>query len=121
MREERINFETAKLARERGFNIPCQAEYFSKVKSEYSITISTQNWNSDLYPNCYSAPTQSLLQKWLREEHNLKIGVNTPFNGSKDYQVSFPVNKIDWYNSDYYRTYEQALEKGLQEALKLIK
>ena len=59
------------------------------------------------------APTQSLLQKWLRETHNIFISINVNYcykiyNNDELYEESF-----------YYNNYEEALEQGLQEALKL--
>lgn len=64
-------------------------------------------------------PTQSLLQKWLREVHNLYVAVPyiwayKIFNIQKD-------NDEDLGNSIIsYASYEEALEAGLIEALKLI-
>ena len=64
------------------------------------------------------------LQKWLREEHHLIVIVayqyehdSTPYS----YWIykennSLPLNQ--WIND--LKTYEEALEMGLQEALKLI-
>lgn len=75
-------------------------------------------------PIKYPAPTQSLLQKWLREKHKiiLIIGYQYEYDSTpysywiyKEEQ-SLPINQ--WV--DDLETYEEALEKGLQEALKLI-
>jgi hypothetical protein len=63
------------------------------------------------YPN---VPTQSLLQKWLREVHNIFITVNINL-----YCAIFH-NKDFYMVTDYYNSYEEVLEVGLQEALKLI-
>ena len=75
-------------------------------------------------PIKYPAPTQSLVQKWLREKHKiiLIIGYQYEYDSTpysywiyKEEQ-SLPINH--WV--DDLETYEEALEKGLQEALKLI-
>ena len=75
------------------------------------------------YPN---APTQSLLQRWLREVHKNEVYV-VPYsvtNGHKMiggegfYEVVIDKAATTWSG---YNTYEQALEVGLFEALKLIK
>ena len=109
-----ISFETAKLAEEKGFKKLCDFSY-----DEDGILTGNceQSYN-------YVAPTQSLLQKWLREEHHLIVIVayqyehdSTPYS----YWIykennSLPLNQ--WIND--LKTYEEALEKGLQEALKLI-
>ena len=70
--------------------------------------------------------TQSLLQRWLREEHNISV--------ESKYDVVLAKNSFYWtiYDSNTsntfqnriihdFKTYESALEKGIYEALKLIK
>jgi hypothetical protein len=108
MKEQLITFETAKLAKEKGFMV------------------------------VHKLPTQSLLQKWLREKHNLNIKVDDFLNSDLDVVWDFEIVRIGTdldergnyialvpYSMDAntdrdFKTYEEALEKGLQEALKLI-
>lgn len=69
-------------------------------------------------------PTQSYLQTWLRKKHHLHVHIACSslvqyFPMIEELQVDGiqmrgPVFKI-------FRTYEEALEFGLDEALKLIK
>jgi hypothetical protein len=120
MKEELIKFETAKLAKEKGFDI--ETDYF---------TLGNYNPNNDLMALCYKSeidfyflPTQSLLQRWLREKHEIFIDIST---GSKDeFGVIFGKNDTpDWIRDDtgeviFFATYEETLEKGLQKALTLI-
>ena len=113
MEEQLISFETAKLAKEKGFNWKVSLHYesngnrfFDKVECNFN--------NVELI--C-SAPTQSLLQKWLREVHKLIITIDHVTSKGWCYRIQ--INNSDW--SIYFKTYEEALEKGLQEALKLIK
>lgn len=135
MKEQLVEFETAKLAKEKGFNIPCYNHFTRKGKFrfchpddvKYSFVHENEGW--------VEAPTQSLLQKWLREEHNIFVSINTvseeKWYSAEDvehipvhkYRViknidNFKYDVIDW--SEPFETYEEALEKGLQEALKLI-
>ena len=144
MEDTRITFETAKLAKEKGFNE--REHYFYKVKSENDIELygctkkqlvgfkgytpiyhkvrdyhtNKEKLNAKLY-RC-SAPTQSLLAKWLREEHNIIILVD--YEGIDGYYYKFYSYKEGNKNYDAsdknYNTYEEAYEIGLQEALKLI-
>ena len=144
MKDTRITFETAKLAKEKGFNE--RVHYFYKVKSEndielYGCTIkqlvgfkghfpiyhkvrdyhtNKEKLNAKLY-RC-SAPTQSLLAKWLREEYNIIVLVD--YEGIDGYYYKFYSYKEGNKNYDAsyknYNTYEEALEAGLQVALKLI-
>ena len=68
----------------------------------------------------YVAPTQSLLQKWLREKHDIHITITSISQESWQYHIQKPKDKLgDNYEEDF-ENYEEALEVGLQEALKLI-
>ena len=132
MSEEIISLETAKLAKENGFNLNSPAFYGcdnpSSGNSNKLILRTWEDWanfgkeESQGGTLIYSAPTQSLLQRWLREKHNIHIEVYvnqtgwgwilTKLNGTIIKEIT------DWKFSD---TYEQALEAGLLEALELIK
>ena len=63
----------------------------------------------------------SLLQKWLRDEHNIQI--NSWYDEDAGYQVMWEVmdGKGNYAKAYHYTTYDKALEKGLTEAMKLIK
>jgi hypothetical protein len=74
------------------------------------------------YPN---VPTQSLLQKWLREVHEISVESTSCWwdDGKKEFEYN--VYKKDLGGDSpcslsVFKTYEEALEVGLQEALKLI-
>ena len=72
---------------------------------------------------CCSAPTQSLLQKWLREEHYIIVWVY-PAIRLNGYQGCIQKKNMVGKNiilTHKFETYEEALEQGLFEALKLIK
>ena len=168
MKEQLISFETAKLAKEKDFNILQHSYYFEDGEfkenslkgtngyygEEYEFNLSefNENWNDKWltkktgdrcfgcskqkgYLETFSAPTQSLLQRWLREVHNIYVesyhdltsdGTKIQFYTSwgflqqKDKNGNRNVN--GWYDEyNDWKTYEEALEIGLQEALKLIK
>ena len=110
MKEQLISFETAKLAKEKGFKKLCDFSY-----DEDGILTGNceQSYN-------YVAPTQSLLQKWLREKHDIHITITSISQESWQYHIQKPKDKLgDNYEEDF-ENYEEALEVGLQEALKLI-
>ena len=101
MEDTRITFETEKLAKEKGCNL--------------------ENCTCGGYPDCIcfdKRVSQSLLAKWLREEHNIHLIAYKNIN----------IDGYDWCyittdgitNINSYKTYEEAYEIGLQEALKLI-
>lgn len=109
MTEQRVTLETAKLAKEKGFDIEyCQCGGF---------------------PECIctdKSPTQSLLQKWLREKYYIEIeikphSVSTSSLGKFSYSVGVKQHYQETeFIEDCFTPYEDALEVGLQEALKLI-
>lgn len=126
MNEQLISFETAKLTKEKGFN--WEVVNYIKLSTISNPLIEDeckpQNINSLQCNTIFSRPTQSLLQKWLRDKHKiiLIIGYQYEYDSTpysywiyKEGQSS-PINQ--WV--DDLETYEQALELGLQEALKLI-
>ncbi len=115
MKEQLIEFKTAKLAKEKGFNIEGHQYYYDSPKSIlwHSIKMEMHNESDNI-----SVEAQSLLQKWLREEHRLIVEID--FLGTQAWDVGIANYKIP-YLRDYFKTYEEALEKGLIEALKLIK
>lgn len=126
MEEQLINFETARLydLDKTIFDIHngCyteDGEFLSEADPKYGLT------------KYYPAPTQSLLQKWLREKHKIEISIETiwadKFRTTPNYipWVYYTLEEEDEKLEDespiYFKTYEEALEIGLQEALNTIK
>ncbi len=119
MKEVLISLETAKLAKEKGFNEGCFYYYYDGKVIELREHNHLREHNSEMY--CWSAPTQSLLQKWLREIHNLHIMI-IPYNNKFIISLLFlDKNGSNTNFDEEYNTYELALEQGLIEGLKLIK
>ena len=125
MEDTRITFETAKLAKEKRFHQEPnrrKVPYYN-YKGEFNgdVTDFLRKYLRDEDTSdveSVSAPTQSLLAKWLREEHNIHLIAYKNIN----------IDGYDWCfittdgitNINSYKTYEEAYEVGLQEALKLI-
>lgn len=133
MKDQLISFETAKLAKEKGFNIEIQFYYLYNKKYNEGILNCVDNplrnadWN--LRSTRISAPTQSLLQKWLLNIHHINLELT--FDDGKwliyGGEFSFPDSSIDFIGSVECDSFEdainkksEALEKGLQEGLKLL-
>lgn len=134
MEEKIVEFRTAELASEKGFNTPCRNAYNIKSKeienalnftgeeffTELEIEASNDNEDSSIL-----APDQSLLQKWLREVYGIHVEpkVDVIIDHSK-YAYWLKVTKgavsSGKLPSYVYNTYEEALEAGLVEALNLI-
>ncbi len=121
MTDQLITLETAKLAQEKGFDV------FSKFGQD--ISLFTKDGEHTYYANygfMYSglsdgyipAPTQSLLQKWLRETHGIHIQI-TKFGNMWDYNIESD-EQCDDTHSCLFNSYEKALESALQSALNLI-
>jgi hypothetical protein len=139
MEEQIISFETAKLAKEKGFDLFVNNAYLEDKVLYGTISlmeesdsafidvmdgIELENHNHFEFKNRYSAPTQSLLQKWLRENHDIHIEIVYWEDNTWSAQLVGDIFQ-DEFGDDYEAfgcdTYENALEIGLQEALKLIK
>ena len=132
--EEYISFETAKLAKEKEFDEEFENMHvWNNFKGEILEDVSGYNMkNSHLGKNSYSAPTQSLLARWLREKHKLFIEVTVDFirlireGDSTKYYPIYYYKIVNLKNADYtnnkeeFRFYEEAMEAGLQDALKLL-
>lgn len=132
MRDDVILLDTAKLARDKGFKIPCDARYYWDYKWQLSLMGAVKCTNSsdlkDRGSVSYSAPTQSLIQKWLRDEHKIYVTVSSIEDGESiifDYSIKqkaqiFGFSDIQSKIQEF-KTYEEALEAGIIKALNLIK
>lgn len=129
MTEAFVTLETAKLLKEKGFKEDVFTFYEVDCVEGDMILSETydESENFNEKNDCLSAPTQSLAQKWLRETKNIHICVYNCACGY-GYEISKADNGTHITSSVYegpndggeWDTYEEALETGLQEALKLI-
>lgn len=112
MKEQLISFDTAKLAKEKGYN---------RIPEEIVIS------NNVDYTSHFDIPTQSLLQKWLSDNHDLIVLPCINDNGDGDWWISYNIWSIK--DSDYlyennfsiaFDSFEEALEVGLQKGLESI-
>lgn len=140
MEEDLITFETAKLAKEKGFNEICYYNYDLclqdiieegkiKYKKDSTCLLNYTNLNSEFKDGQYwanfSVTTQSLLQKWLRENYSIDIhfgrtGVRDVWNLDGISKFGYPFIESKHRFKTEFKSYEDALEFGLIEALKLI-
>jgi hypothetical protein len=136
MTEEIVKYETAKLARKKGFKILVDDAYFM-ANDNGEITLGLSNYDEPIYGEI-KAPTQSLLQKWLREIHNIDVDVVrdsevhyqdetrwiVKASNWNDIRVKdFPIAQLKFPNTSHhtdFKSYEEALEKGLIEGLNFI-
>ena len=70
MKETKVSFETAKLAKEKGFVFSTKKIKVGRRESSLGTL-----FGSIIYKKINITPTQSLLQKWLREVHNIHLTI----------------------------------------------
>ena len=126
MPEEFIIFETAKLLKEKGFDWKCERtidcnEIIRKYDYPQSMSCCTEI-NGELVE--FLCPTLYVVQKWLRETKKLHVEVSYMHGDYWIYDILTIPNHDLVGLSDrplvHYKSYEEALEAGIQEALKLI-
>ena len=125
-----INFETAKLAKSAGFNWEVYNFYYKAKKGKIwhpNISTKEKDYSNDtsIIPTAdrISRPTQSLLQKWIRDKHKISIKIDDFITEGKlafDYELKVLGEIETITESEPYNYYEEALEAGLYRALKLI-
>ena len=114
--EQFVSFDTAKLLKDAGFEADCDFIMDDDGKRLYR-------------------PTQSLAARWLREVHGIHVMIHPYYDCSVNADGEIVDKRMYWGymilyaetgnlaedNDERFNNYEQALEAGLQEALKLIK
>jgi hypothetical protein len=151
--DEIVTYPTAKLAKEKNFDLYTFEYYTSEGERSFKIEESNgeseyrfdytdfeENWNQKnlvitkdgsgcfgckqdnvKYFESFSAPTQTGLQTWLRVKHKIHLTVihrNSMADGNEYYDWLIEGMLVCYR---HFTTWEQALENGLLEALRLIK
>lgn len=132
-----VNYEIAKLAYEKGFrNDPVglnNGKHYYNYKGELDGDVLEEFKHREDKPNDYlsiSAPTQALLQQWLREVHKIHISIDYS-SGDNKYYTNVYRNHDEYLHNItqslkdndgfiYYDTYDETLKIALQDALNLI-
>ena len=123
--EDYINFETAKLLKEKGFNGVCKTAY-ETITNEHEVEqCSPSSWGN---LNQVKRPTLQMAMKWLMEEHNLVITTyftvdgwhscvsRIKFNGEGVFIIKI-IDGIDGCNILNRDTYEEACEASIKYCL----
>ena len=131
--ESFVSFETAKLLKEAGFDVPCRGVYVTDRTGYYEFreydnkqTTDDLCWDTeDGFQYEYLAPTQALAARWLREVYNVAIYSLYDDDMEQWFYVvdAFTKNPVinGFQSGSEYDDYESAFEDGLREAIKLIK
>ena len=130
--EDYVSFDTAKLLKEKGFDICCEFQYINCLSGHPFLTDIRDDAgcyykNSEIGQDEYSAPTLQMAMKWLREVHNILVSpyalrpgyyfeifdlTNRDISGCKPlYKVGIPRNE------DVLNTYEEACEAAIKYCL----
>ena len=120
MEETKIAFETAKLAREVGFNFGCAAFFKEELgghPSEGEVLI-----DYNMHKGYISRPSQSILAKWLRDVHNWHIEVCAPDLPNQEWYGHIRQPSVYGNRGDIEKQYsfEDVLEAGLQKVLRIL-
>ena len=113
--EELITLETAKLAKSKGFDWKVK-HYFTLL---YTGNGFGNGYNYNAEPNQASRPTQAVLQRWLREVHQIHIVVDHYKKGNYSARLADAGDNslsIELFG-EVFETYELALEAALKESL----
>jgi len=140
MKEELIKYQTALLAKKKGFDEECNHVFSHTSGCDYLDELAYYESGGEVknseIANAYfsienvvcTAPSQSLLQRWLRETHKINVCIAFYPNTNRDFNPLIndyyyckvhenEILRIEDLSSD---TYECTLEEALKEALNLI-
>lgn len=120
--EENCTYEVCKLAKEKGFDERTKYYYEANCVNPKAIEHCTGANCFNKYPKAVSAPTQALLQRWLREAKGYYV---YPFFDNESRRWTWVCRELTgdmWiqlldFEERYFDTYELALEDALKYTL----
>ena len=138
-----VSYELALKLKEKGFNEPCFGSWLSYAffPDDYYLDLEQgmnfdfeDNTNHNCLGNACSAPLYQQLTDWLREKHDIHIHISRLYcyidnkprtfdgwcvyvdNGIEDSDLE--CNSM--FIKTFYPSYSEALDKAIEETLKLI-
>ncbi len=138
MKDELVGFELALLAKTKGYqrfkdNEEVSGEFFwydsnRELNTGYYLNGSGSTFGARMndpkkgaiYSNSCEAPTQSLLQRWLREVHNIHIKISYTGKYFMKYKKGYGSTYIRSHALQNNKTHEEALEFGLKTGLEML-
>lgn len=115
--DELVSFETAKLAKEKGFNWICP-HYFRLNNRELYKIFPCEDW-SDIGDRI-NVPTKSLLQRWLREEKGFYV---YPLFDNDELSWTYVVREKRsdmWIPLISKMSYYDCFDEAMEDALKVV-
>lgn len=129
IKEDYVNFEVAKLLKEKGFNGECLSMYltpkpYSGMGNPKEPKIAPHGRDSHYYEGYLyqcEAPTLQMVMKWLRETFEIHCQIDCPIAASNWVYGIRDLNKDEWL-TDYRNmgdndTYEEACEAAIKYCL----
>lgn len=117
MKDLFIPYELAVVALEKGFDHYCLAAY---KRSDRSLKV-MDGTESGHYSEWLSAPLYQQIIDWLREQHQIVVSVNVVDNISGNFYGELTsIGGRFFARETDYGSYYEALNKAIEEALKLI-
>ena len=130
--EDYVSFETAKLLKEKGFNVETEHEMWYVVK-QFSTGC---HWNSCTYKVgditreydekcCIAMPTLQMAIKWLRETYNIHIVLSPNKKMNNQYCSIIFVDKegelhpqpTDFFHGSYEEAADNAIKYSLENSI----
>ena len=126
--EDYVSFETAKLLKEKGFDICCEFQYINCLSGHPFLTDIRDDAgcyykNSEIGQDEYSAPTLQMAMKWMREVHNIHVVPKFDFYAGDYTGRIYDGRRVSTGEKDDYiaivgnSTYEQACEAAIKYCL----
>lgn len=122
MPEEICTYEVAMLAKEKGFDEPTLYAYDEESRRLARMRYCVKRNSRTEGLITLAAPTQSLLQKWLREEKGYYV---YPYYDNNEFKWTYSIREKTgdmWIllvgETPNFDVFEEAMEAGLKYALK---
>ena len=118
-----VEIQTAKQLKEIGFNLYCEY-FYEELKSGTIRWQKVKYYNCELKKNEFLCPTQDIVLNWLRENFKINVSICVV----EHWGITYSIQKYndDFFNikviesEEFFSTYEEAMEYGIQEAIKYI-
>ena len=117
--EDYVSFETAKLLKEKGFDVYGDGSFNSgiEVVAEYSPSGTFNKCiTSKPHQKAYPAPTLQMVMKWLREVHKIFLNINFI---QEHFCFTYRIvhNGVEEKFVVYFSTYEEAADAAIKYCL----
>lgn len=130
IKENYVSFEVAKILKDKGFEVETYGYYnYSNEKFEPEFKLSSKFRNYNLEDCIYSAPTHSIVIKWIKENFGYWVHSAFPLNNGKWEWVIFdlnsPLQSCDGYKNImslnhepyYFNSSEESTENAILHVL----